>query len=362
MLPKPPLAGGNATSLAVSPTGTTYTMTGQLPRLHRRPAWQLPPNLEPDRSVPGFATAAGNENWVLSLEGRRRTVYGGPQLAISADGSTLYWKDFRTNSSPTEAGELIVHGYSLSKGETTAIWGGGTSKCKMQTTSAAPLAASPAATSSSSTSAPKTPKPPTNRSTGRRSTTFGHGGTGCVEPVAKFTVNGKKESEEATVNPGETVTFSAACSELAGGFRNELIWKFGDGSEKVVTQPKARRRSPGDGHPRLLERRQSHRQAPDQAPDPAYGNPAAVERTFNVGSPVSGFKLKVSKTGSGSGTVTSSPAGINCHGVCQESSERAKRSGSTAFPGSAPKRWSGVAATASSAPTNAKSRSAPTVR
>ena len=48
--------------------------------------------------------------------------------------------------------------------------------------------------------------------------------------------------------------------------------------------------------------------------------PRACIATFNM-SPVGTFALTVSKTGSGSGTVTTSPAGINCGADCTESYE-----------------------------------------
>src|SRR5664279_1212994 len=202
-----------ASSLAVSNTGETYTLTGlSNPGSEFTRAFQLPPSLASVEAVPGFAAAAEKEAWALGHESKVEKNFGGPQLAISADGSTLYWKDWKAHSGPTEAGELIIHGYSLSKGETTAIWGGGSSKCKI-TTSAAPLAASSGGNVVVFDTGAETAKTTDKPLYGLKMITFGAGGTGCVEPVAKFTVNGKSAAEEVSVKPGETVTFDAASSE-----------------------------------------------------------------------------------------------------------------------------------------------------
>ena len=309
---KPSVGGGAANSLAVSPTGVVYTLTGtSAPGSQFLRAWQLPANLSSIEQVPGFAAEAEKENWVLGHESRVEFVYGGPQLAISTDGSTLYWKDFHSNSTPTEAGELLVHGYSLSKGETTAIWGGGSSRCKI-TTSASPLAATSGGNLVVFDTGAETAKPTDTPLYGLKMMTFGSSGTGCVEPLAKFTVNGKKEGEEVSVNPGETVTFSAASSELVGGARSELIWKFGDGSEKVVVPAKEGEEAPATVTHVYSSAAKVTVKLEIKLQTPTYGNPAPVERTFNVGSVVSGFKLKVTKSGTGTGTVTSSPAGIAC--------------------------------------------------
>jgi Fe-S cluster biogenesis protein NfuA len=57
------------------------------------------------------------------------------------------------------------------------------------------------------------------------------------------------------------------------------------------------------------------------------------------------YALKVTKEGSGTGTVTSSPAGINCGGDCEEEYEEGKEVTltATADPGSAFSGWSGCA-------------------
>ena len=347
---KPSTGGGEdsfASSLAVSSSGVAYTMTGQkTPGTNFTRAWQLPTSLASLEAVPGFASAAEKEGWPLGHESKVEAAFGGPQLAISPDGSTLYWKEYQVNSgTPAEPGELLVRGYSLSKGETTAVWGGGTTKCKITTSNAA-LAASSGGNLAVLDTGAETAKPGDKPAYGLKVLTLGAGGTGCVEPVAKFTVNGKKEGEEPTgIKPGDTVTFSAASSELLGGFRRELIWKFGDGSEKTVVQPKEEEEAPATVTHVYSSGAKVTVKLEIKLLNPPFGNPDAVERTFTVGTPAKPkFKLKVTKLGSGSGTVTSSPSGINCDPTCEAEFEEGKEVelSQIAASGSEFKGWSGA--------------------
>jgi ABC-type phosphate transport system substrate-binding protein/Fe-S cluster biogenesis protein NfuA len=336
-------ASGAANSLAVSPGGVAYTMTGgSTPPATFTKVWQLPASLASLEETPGVSAAATKEEWILGLETKVEGFYGGPQLAISADGSTLYWKEWRKRSEEAEAGELNIRAYSLSKGETVGLWGGGTTKCKITTSSAALAATSGGNLAVFDLGAP------TKKSTdipkyGLKVLTFGPSGSGCNEPVAKFTINGKKEGEEPTgIKPGDTVAFDATSSELAGGARKELIWKFGDGSEKVVTAAKeGEEASPKVEHVYAAAGKYTVR-LEIKLQVPLYGNPDPRERTFTVGTVVSKFKLKVSKTGAG--TVTSSPAGINCGGDCEEEYESGKEVELTqsADPGSKFVKWGGA--------------------
>jgi ABC-type phosphate transport system substrate-binding protein len=334
---------GEANSLAVSNSGEAYTMTGIDTGSEFTRAWQLPPSLESLEAVPGFAAEAEKENWVAGHESFVEPNFGGPQLAVSTDGSTLYWKEFRVNSGgPTEPGDLLVRGYSLSKGETTAIWGGGSSKCKI-TTSGAALAASASGNLAVLDTGPEVSKPGTKPAYGLKEMTFGSSGSGCVEPVAKFTINGKKEGEEPTgIKPGDTVSFDASSSELAGGFRKELIWKFGDGTEKVVTEPKEGEEAPATVTHVYASAAKVTAKLEVKLKSPYYGDPEG-ERSFDVGTPAESFKLSVTLAGTGTGTVTSSPTGIECGGDCEGEYEKGKEVTLTESPeaGSEFKGWTG---------------------
>jgi hypothetical protein len=341
-----PVATKDATSIAVSPTGVTYTLTGNqlVPGATR--AWQLPADLSKVEQVAGFAEASEKEGWSAPMVGRPENLIGGNQVAISTDGSTLYWKEMISESEPTEAGNMLVRGFALSSKATASLWGNGTSTCKFTTTNAG-IAAAPSGKLVVFDYGPLSDSP----SYGDKVLTFGPAGTGCPEPKAKFKINGKKEGEEPTgIKPGDTVTFDAASSELLAGFRKELIWKFGDGTEKTVKfTPGVEGESDKEAVTTVTHAYSSAakvtvrleirlREAP-------LGNPDPVERTFTVGTPAPAkFKLKVSKGGTGSGTVTSSPSGIECGVICEVEFEEGKKVtlNQTAAGGSEFKGWGGA--------------------
>ncbi len=312
-----PISGGEASSLAVAPSGTAYTVVGNSTGAKFTRAFQIPSGMSTVEAVPGFAAAAEKENWPIGHESFVEPNFGGPQLAISTGGSTLYWKEARVKSGgPTEPGDLLIRGYSLTKNESVAIWGGGSSKCKI-TTSASPLATTSGGNLAVLDSGAETTKPGNKPAYGLKEMTLGASGSGCVEPVAKFTINGKKEGEEPTgLKTGEAITFDASSSELAGGFRKEVIWKFGDGSEKVVTEPKEGEEAPATTTHAYSSEGKFTVRLEIKLAKPFYGDPAAVERSLTVGTVTESFELTVSKTGSGGGEVNSSPAGIACGKTC----------------------------------------------
>ena len=123
----------SATSIAVGPSGTIYTITGgpsaQGAQFTR--AWELPSDLSSVQEVPGFAMDADEEDWYTGLLSPSigTALLGGPQLAVSPDGSTLYWKESVESSTPTEAGDVLVRGYSLTNNKTQVLYGGGTNRC-----------------------------------------------------------------------------------------------------------------------------------------------------------------------------------------------------------------------------------------
>ncbi|HET7445871.1 MAG TPA: hypothetical protein VFJ57_14570, partial [Solirubrobacterales bacterium] len=306
----------DATSLVVGPTGVSYALTGNPNATGATRAWQLPPNLSQVEAVPGFAAAAEKENWTAPMSSSAEEFIGGSQLAISVDGSTLFWKEKVTKSEPTEAGSMLVRGFSLTSSETVSLWGNGSSTCKITTTNSG-IAAAPGGKLVVFDYGPASESP----TYGVKVLGFGPSGTGCPEPRAKFTVSGKAEGEEPTgIKPGDTVTFNAAGSELLTGFRKELIWKFGDGTEKTVKfTPGAEGEADKEAATTVTKVYSTAAKVTVRLEikmkEAVMGDPDPVERSFTVGSPAALFKLTVSKTGNG--TVTSTPAGINCGSACE---------------------------------------------
>src|SRR4029077_798405 len=126
-----------ARSIAVGKDGITYAVTGgfeitegQNPGEEEQRAltraWRLPPNLSKIEEVPGFTTTLEAEGWELPLESPATSPFiGGPQLSVSPDGNTLYWKEKVKAGSENTAGSYLVRGYSLKDDKTSFLYGGG---------------------------------------------------------------------------------------------------------------------------------------------------------------------------------------------------------------------------------------------
>jgi PKD repeat protein len=233
-------SGGNspASSLAVGPDGTTYTITGgTAPGSKNTRAWQLPPALTSLEAVSGFAAAAEAEGWGRALQaGKSNQLVGGPQLAISPDGSTLYWKEKVIASLTSEPGMILVRGYSLKDKASTALFGGGTkgASCEI-TTSPAGLATTGerAVVFDFGPEVEEGKKP----AYGVKVLTFGPGGSACPPPTAKFQVN-KSKAEEVTVTKGDVVAFDGTESEVGEQTLTKFEWNFGDGTVESAVSPK----------------------------------------------------------------------------------------------------------------------------
>jgi hypothetical protein len=338
---RPP--GKEAESLAVGPTGTTYTMTGGPSRAgaQNTRAWQLPPNLATVEPVPGFAEAAKSEGWTTGLlTPKTSTFVGGPQLAVSPDGSTLYWKEsIEQPDEPNDPGNVQVRGYSLTENATKVLYGNGSNakkRCLIQTPDAG------IATAGEDLVVFDYGPGEESTAFGNRVMTFGPGGTECRAPVAKFTINGKPEAEEVSVEKGTSVTFDSTPSELIGLTANELDWEFGDGGEEKVTgSPPAKsvkHTFAGAGTYRVTLRMKLN-----QSETSNFGDPLPVTRLIKVTGGGVLSKLTVSKAGSGWGTVTSSPGGIFCGSDCEQEYEAGKEATLTAkaSTGSKFSGWSG---------------------
>jgi hypothetical protein len=313
--------GEEANALAVGPDGTAYTLTGgpaAAGSAHTR-AYRLPGDLSKLEAVPGFAAAAEGEGWSTGLIDPKPSPFmGGPQIAISPDGETLYWKESVTPSTPTEAGEILVRGFSLGQSRTSVLYGGGTTRCAIASSEAGlATTGEDLVVFDYGPEAEEGETPPY----GYEVSTFGPGGTGCPSPETKLKVNGSSAAE-ATIATGATANLDATESDFLEGEPTELVWKFGDGSEQVDTG------TPEEGEEPALppELTASHEyttagtytlELSVALEGSAFGNPATVKRTIHVqGAPPVQYDLSVSKSGTGGGTVNSSPAGIACGLTC----------------------------------------------
>ncbi|HVY77799.1 MAG TPA: PKD domain-containing protein, partial [Solirubrobacterales bacterium] len=313
-----PASGGAANSLAVSPTGVVYTMTGggTPPSLFTK-LYKLPAGLGSLEALASVPAAAGSEEWLNGWESSVEAFYGGPQLAISEDGDTLYWKEQIKRSEEAEAGELTVRAFSLGKGQTVGLWGGGSSSCKI-TTNSAGLAATTGGNLVVFDFGQATKKSTDTPAYGRKVYTFGPSGSGCKEAVAKFSVAGKSEAETPTgLKPGEAIAFNASASELAGGARKEMVWKWGDGTETVLAAPSESEEAPATANHTYTAAGTYTVKLQIKLKVPLFDNPDVRERTITVGTAAPQFTLKVKKSGNGQGTLTSNPAGINCGSACE---------------------------------------------
>ncbi len=316
----------NASSIAISPiTGATYALTYYFEVVggpEHAVGWEIPSTMNEIKPIPGFGAAAESESWPhVTAQRSASQLTLSPQIAVSPDGKTLYFKEEFEAAEETTGGNFVVHGFSLPEQATTVVYGGVTG-CKIETPSAGIGVTGEGAAEKVvvydygqyNESEPEAPK------YGGKVLTFGRGGKACPAPTAKFKANGTESNLE--VATGSTVSFDASGSELASGpsntpgFRRELIWKFGDGTEEVVKS---------SGSTEALATASHKYTAPGtykatlqiHLKTPTYGNPILVERTITVTGSSGPKNLKLKVTKEGGGTVTSSPAGINCGATCE---------------------------------------------
>lgn len=319
---------GNATSLAVGPDGTTYTLTGgkaaAASGANSTRAWELPEDMAEVRAVPGFAEAAEAEGWPLREESVNGTgFYAGPGIAIAPDGSTLYWKE-AFDGTETVPGGALVRAYSLAEDKTRALYGGGATRCSIRTLGAGIGVAGEGGSEEllAFDYGPEQASPPY----GAKVVRFGQGGTGCPTSVARFSVDGLEE-DGVEIGKGDTVNLDATSSELANkALPSELVWTFGDGQKQVV---KCEEEAGECLKPAAMTISHEYAVAGEftigleiKLDEPTFGNPQPIQHTLIVKSPAA--TLSVFKGGTGSGTVTSSPAGISCGGECAAEFEAGK--------------------------------------
>jgi hypothetical protein len=354
---------GEARSLAVGPDGTTYALTGgtspAATGANSTRAWELPPSLAEVTPVPGFAAAAEAEAWPLPLLGApgNNGFMAGPAIAISPDGSTLYWREKYTGTEVVPE-SVLIRGFSLAGARTRILYGGGVSRCLVRTQYAGIGVTGEGANEEllAFDYGPEQASPPY----GAKIVRFGQGGDGCPVPLAKFSVNGHEE-DGVVIGRGETVSFDASASELEAGeggegegeaFPLEYVWKFGDGQQQAVHCVEVEGACPAPALPTV-----SHQYtAPGEYTvtleikllGPIFGNPQPVSHTLKVQSPPA--TLSVFRSGTGSGSVLSSPAGIDCGGTCafEFPGDQMVTLAATADPGSEFTGWSGACSGAGS--------------
>lgn len=320
------------TSLAVGPNGAVFMLSGTTEAnetgAKSTRAWKLPREFSASQptQVPGFAAAAEAEDWMmrLNVQDSAGRLLNSPEIAISPDGSTLYWKEeFELEESSHD--ETLIRGYSLSEGKTRMVYGGGTSRCRVQTPSAGIGVTGEGASEEllAFDYGPEQASPPY----GAKVLRFGQGGTGCPTSVARFSVDGREE-DGVEVGKGDVVSFDATGSELANkALASELIWTFGDDQRQVV---KCEEAEAGEClKPAALTISHEYAAAGEftigleiKLEEAPFGNPQPTQHTLIVKAPAAA--LSVFKSGTGSGTVTSSPAGISCGETCSAEFEAGK--------------------------------------
>jgi hypothetical protein len=217
------VGGVSATSaIAVGPTGTTYIYYAKSSS-HQSFAFTLPASLVgPPAAISGFTANVGEFQGAIAIKRSREGSQDGfgPQIAISTDGETLYFKDAATINTGQVAGNTVVVGYQLSDGGASAVYGGNTTEgeCAIQTSGAA-LAAVTGGLDVLDQGAEST--------WGSHVILFGSGGSECPAPsaAAELKVAG---GPVTTVHAGTSVTLDSAPAELGdfGASIESITWKI----------------------------------------------------------------------------------------------------------------------------------------
>lgn len=220
-----------ANGLVVAPDGSVYVGKGS-PGFDRIYLYRLPGSFASVTTVlQPSSTVATSESWMSfapDIPGSGGEG-DGPQLALSADGSTIYWTEVLAGGNDITPGSYQVRGFDLQTGATRVVYGNGATTC--QVTAAGPgLAASGNDFVYVLDHGNFFLDPPTY---GGAVLEFGPGGTGCPIPDPRFTVNGSTDSS-VSVQKGSTVQFLADTSHLNGATATELDWDL-DGSGAYAT-------------------------------------------------------------------------------------------------------------------------------
>jgi len=289
--------------IAIAPDGSVYVAEGDVTTT----VWvdKLPSTLDSVTSVlAGGAGPAITENWNL-FGGTPPQSIGldaaglGDQLALSADGNTLFWTERVSSDSAQTPGSYSVRGFSLATGATSVLYGGGTGGICEVTGHGASLAPGSGGVLYVLDHGNYDTTPPTF---GAKVIEFGPGGSGCPAPVAAFTVGGSSDSE-VTVQKGSTVTFDASGSQLHGATPSELDWDF-DGSGTFATHVTGSPASTSTTH-KYLQVGTFDVGLKMMVTGSSFGNPPMIEKTVHVlpGTPTAAFSPSTSSPTAGA-TVT----------------------------------------------------------
>ncbi|HEX6667373.1 MAG TPA: hypothetical protein VF081_12345 [Solirubrobacterales bacterium] len=322
-------AAGALTGLfTVGPDGTTYIITSKLGETETLRAWTLAADLSgAPTALPGFTAAVAEEKMGLVISELPSAAGGpgfGPQAEISAEGDALYWKERLSalDSTSEEPGNYLVRKYSIPDRHTTTLFGGKGEElsCTIQT------AAAPLASVGDDLVVLDPGQLETEPLYGVHVLRFGAGGSGCPAPGASFKLK-SGATEVSSVPAGSSVTLDGTASEvgtLQSPTLTSVTWKIeGPGGPFEQTVPSS------DPNPLKLDHvfasggeytiRMLMKVSGTEYPVRANQVFAAKARKLTVQGGAPKHKLTVtSNGGTGTGTVTSNPAGVNCGIDCEE--------------------------------------------
>jgi hypothetical protein len=239
-----PNESGVRLAVAVGPDGKTFVMKSQALEsgASSTRVFTLPADFSGSpTAVPGFAAAAEEEGWGQPMESSKPAEgfpLSGPQMAISPDGSTLYWKEQFGGavSGATTPGSYLVRGYSLADKHTGVLYGGNEEEleCTIQTKTAA-LAAS----GEDLYVFDQGPQTLEEAPYGVHVFKFGPGGEKCPAPSASFALKNGGTEITGPVSAGTNVTLDGSSSELGAWATEEsMTWKIeGPGATFEETVP-----------------------------------------------------------------------------------------------------------------------------
>ena len=350
---------GGRVGLAISEDGTTYVgswfenVESGVSVTHFQ-VDTLPPEFTATSTlnpVPGFDEAATVESWSERFIFAEPTTWVsngyGPQLAVSSapdgSGETLYFKVEAQSGTETTPGQYYVRAYSLAEGATTAVYGGGPEgECGIQAqrASLATEADGSLLVLDQGGQVQSVGSLPSYQPWVMR---FGPDAVGaCPVPAAAFKLEsrGRPVTE---VNAGRTVTLNGE-SELAGHTLAQTTWQI-KGPENVtetVAGPTQAFR-----HKFGAEGSYTVRMKIEVPRISSVGTTfwTKLQRLVVMGTATE-FPLTVTKSGTGTGTVTSIPAEIDCGTLCSAEFEESEEVEliPTAAAGSEFAGWSGACA------------------